>query len=728
MNKNTNGFIGFIPLFIGILGVLGSFSSALNREVFSLRILFFIFLTVSSLFLYWKVIENREKSLEYILFISIISLAFLFHLYFSFRVVMSISTLDLSLESNNFIFLGNIKRGALFAFPHILISSFYYLTELFKNKLLRFKVENNKEFKFLFLSLLLIIGNIIIYSPLTVLTSSTGTFTISIGKTVAYYLLIAMVAIGLLMGLYKVFSNHRRFLFLLIVVICSIAAWGYTYLLPGDFGNLDGTVLTEANKLNLSKAKVLFEILSLIAVAALLLLLFVKKFNIIFAVVVILNLMSFAQTVSNTVSYLSKSTDLTKGIDNNELNERIFSFSSDENVVVLMLDMFCGGFMPEILEQAPELKSDLEGFTWFPNTLSIANNTFTSTPSIMAGYEYTPDNMNKRGQKLSEQYEDIYMAYNEKFKPVEWDVSVGGLYYYTEKEKFEKNGINYYLNKDLYSYWKNKPENRKKINQLLSPNEYRNIFMAIGLFKASPFMLKSTIYYDSRWLNTNQGGMAIDHILENKALFELLPKESNVNSPVKTFKYFSNDLTHSPWGLDENGELRKDYIVNTPEQIQVKGGNYVNPELARNTFTETLKKLVKWFEWMKEEGIYDNTKIVIVSDHGISGLSPMFGDFMHVEDLNGNPLFPTGRIHPIMLVKDFNCTGDLEISDKLLSNSDTYNIATSHLGGYDPIIDSREREVKLYTTPWKISDNNEDSFTITGEYSVKESIFKKSNW
>ena len=29
-----------------------------------------------------------------------------------------------------------------------------------------------------------------------------------------------------------------------------------------------------------------------------------------------------------------------------------------------------------------------------------------------------------------------------------------------------------------------------------------------------------------------------------------------------------------------------------------------------------LLRLGEWFDWMREQGVYDNTRIIIVSDHG----------------------------------------------------------------------------------------------------------------
>lgn len=730
MNRKTNIILGLLTLFIGIIGVLGSFSSTFNRQILNLRIFYYVLLNICTIYIFFNFISYRIKKLEYILFLFFSAAVFVISLFFSFKLLISLLNLDLTSESNNFIVLGQIKRGAFFALPAVILLSFYNLSELFKKEIEKFNPLNiKKETVLLILSLILLWGNIAFYSPLTVLTSSSGTFSITLGCTIGYYLIVTLILITVTYFGLKILDSKRRVILISLIAFASLVVWLYTYLLPGDYGNLDGTILTKSKNLKISSGKLVMELACILVFVTLFYTLLIKRAQIIIVAIVILNIMSFSQMITNVASYAGESGMQSTESSDSELDKRLFSFSKEENVVVLMLDMFCGGFIPEILESDPSLENDLDGFVWYPNTLSISNNTFTSVPSIMGGKDFTPDSMNSRGVKLTEQYKDAYLAYYNKLAPKGYDVSMGGLYYLRDSKLFSDRDVPYFSNKDIYSEWKRLPENKGILNKLLSPNEFRNIFIAIGLFKASPFMFRSTIYYDSRWLNFNQGGMTIDHVLESRALLDLLPEISTSDSEKKTLKYFVNNLSHMPWGINGNGELSKEYIVGTQEFVNTDGSSYVNPELVSNTSRETLKLLVKWFNWMKKSGVYDNTKIIIVSDHGISGLSPMFEDFKHVLDSESKPVFPTGRIHPVMLVKDFNSRGKVEISDKLLSNSDTFDIATSVIGSSDPILNyNPNRELKLYTTPWKISSNKPDAYKITGEYTVKKSIFNMENW
>ena len=68
--------------------------------------------------------------------------------------------------------------------------------------------------------------------------------------------------------------------------------------------------------------------------------------------------------------------------------------SSGKNVVLIVADMFSGGYMERIFQECPEYREKFSGFTWHRNMLAAATETATSMPSIFAGEEYLPLAMN----------------------------------------------------------------------------------------------------------------------------------------------------------------------------------------------------------------------------------------------------------------------------------------------------------------------------------------------
>ena len=77
-------------------------------------------------------------------------------------------------------------------------------------------------------------------------------------------------------------------------------------------------------------------------------------------------------------------------------------------------------------------------------------------------------------------------------------------------------------------------------------------------------------------------------------------------------------------------------------------------------------QLGKWFDYLKEQGVYDNTRIIIVSDHAY-GLE-QFDIYCNGQNME----FFT----PLLMVKDFNSTG-FTVSEEFMTNGDTPTLATS---------------------------------------------------
>ena len=95
--------------------------------------------------------------------------------------------------------------------------------------------------------------------------------------------------------------------------------------------------------------------------------------------------------------------------------------------------------------------------------------------------------------------------------------------------------------------------------------------------------------------------------------------------------------------------------------------------------------------WLQENEIYDNTKIIIVSDHG-NHYTP---DPMNINNLNPTlykpkeeNLYNFTRVHALLMIKDFASNNPphntLQIDNRFMSNADTAAIMYHSLNGYIP--------------------------------------------
>ena len=108
---------------------------------------------------------------------------------------------------------------------------------------------------------------------------------------------------------------------------------------------------------------------------------------------------------------------------------KIYNFSkTQKNVVVLFLDRAIPTLFPYIFKEFPELNEVFSGFTLFPNSVSYSSSTIKASPALMGGYEYTPENINKRPDELlKDKHNEATLVMPKLFSDAGYDVSVANL-------------------------------------------------------------------------------------------------------------------------------------------------------------------------------------------------------------------------------------------------------------------------------------------------------------
>ena len=150
-----------------------------------------------------------------------------------------------------------------------------------------------------------------------------------------------------------------------------------------------------------------------------------------------------------------------------------------------------------------------------------------------------------------------------------------------------------------------------------------------------------------------------------------------------------------------------------------------------------------WLSYLKENGIYDNTRIIIVSDHGCWGYEDdMEPNASLDEEINGGSYAGRGHYHPLLLFKDFNAAGTMTEDNTFMTNADTPSLLLKGLV-VKPVNPFTGEDVPLDTTALKkdgviISINDRHQPYMNGKYKfniqpshwwkVKDNIFKASNW
>jgi arylsulfatase A-like enzyme len=220
--------------------------------------------------------------------------------------------------------------------------------------------------------------------------------------------------------------------------------------------------------------------------------------------------------------------------------------------------------------------------------------------------------------------------------------------------------------------------------------------------------------------------------IKNLAFLKAIPHISTIKDDINgSYNFITSDLTHDVYAARNNGKfqnivptetIKKDSkewekLMNDTDTISSNNiKRFKNGYSAVHFFAdkEALFRASKLFAWMKKNNIYDNTKIIIVSDHGQGGVyNPMFKSQKAKNDIW------YGAYHPILMVKDFNSTGELKIDHTFMTIADVPSIALS-------VIDPQAKDKYSYdkTKGFKLYKSEKEKVFPT----VFKNIFDPENW
>jgi YidC/Oxa1 family membrane protein insertase len=536
---------------------------------------------------------------------------------------------------------------------------------------------------------------------------------------------------------YALFSKKTKNTLAVIMSLLCIAAIVNTFVFSGNYGFMTPMLkFSNAISSELSLSAMNIAVLIFCMLLALSLLYMPKRvvfFS--FQLVAMISLASFG--IINVVKIQREYTEFaSRGITaaNSKTPGPLYSFSkTGKNVLMIMLDRGISGYVPYIFEEKPELKGSFEGFTWYRNCISFGAITLFGAPGLYGGYEYTPLEMQKRADKpLVEKHNEALMVlprlfHENGYSTIITDPPFANYSWTPDLRAFNghpeihaENVINQYS-----AYWLQGHENLKGLTSLTAL--LKNNLIRFSLFKIVPPVVREFLYDDGRWLGTEDVRSVLSQdTLDNYAILDVLPDITAVSDGGEnSLMVICNNLTHEPAFFQA-----PDYIP--VREVTDKGsGPYAGEEHYHANIAAYLL-LGKWFSFLKENGVYDNTRIIIVSDHGGWGGETIPDDFAM---LDGASL---GYYRALLLVKDFDMSGDLTVDDSFMTNADTPFLLTKDLivNPVNPFtqkpIQSSKEDGAVITTARRgePSIHGKYQFIIKDDewLHVHNSIFDPNNW
>ena len=581
------------------------------------------------------------------------------------------------------------KRGiiVLFVLAVIFVDKIISFAKSFaKNKIFTKEIDDKADFVLLCtsgLGIALLAG---FFLPVNVISSSPLEFSF-LGKTSspftyikdAFFVFAGFTVVWPVI-IYKMFGKNVRVVEARIFAFLFLVALANTFLFKFNYGEISATFMM--NPEVFIKGMTLFNIAGPVVFVLLVLVLFyfVEKLNLssylrIFLIAICVATLGLGLPKAAFINSQYK-TELAKRNTKEKMELKpIYHFTkTGKNVVFIFLDRAVSSLFSEIIDENSQFKESLTGFTYYPNTLSYGNYTFLGALPMLGGYDYIPDEMNKRSaETIAEKKIESALVMPAIFSDAGFDVTL------TDSPADKSIWPKGYKPKTLPEYnsyniiGEFEGEYNKELNIEIEDNTDEIInkelkkFVVINISFPSMREKIDKEFKIIDDLHRFYGGYLV-RLLKNLSVLYYLNKLTDFSVEKNQFIYMTNELNHQPFLLN------KDYL--TPvEKTNPMWKIPINMDWLYRTYHDvgfaSLKTLCAWFDFLKQNGVYDNTRIIIVSDHGYSLQTQNFRDFP-------NPCLPNA-FNPIFMVKDFNAKGGFKYNYEFMTNADSIFFAKKDL-------------------------------------------------
>lgn len=534
---------------------------------------------------------------------------------------------------------------------------------------------------------------------------------------------------------YALFSSKTKKILTFLFSFIAFSAIMNCFAFSGNYGPVNPNLLFMTPQHFMPSIKtVIVNILCMAAILALVAVAFSFKAKILNSLCTIF-LISLVAISGKNIASVQNSFRKMEAPDLSKKIEPVFHLSkTGKNVIVLMQDRFFSPLIPKILENNPELRERLDGFTWYPNTVSFGKLTMIGTPGIFGGYDYTPFEINRRTDKtLQQKHNEAILTMPIVFNQNNWNVTVADLPY---ENYLEQPVTNMYKGYDF-------------INRVTTHGTYSNIWYARNNMKKSPFMsegikrnfiwfsilkvvppfMRQIIYHKKYWISYSKFENNAKFI-DNYSEIDLFPELFDSSSEKNAFFLLDNEANH------------ESILLQAPDYVPVENVTDFGPGGKDETYSSmvgVLKRFADFMDFLKENNLYDNTKIVLVSDHGMSCDTGVF------DNKTQNFPFYKENMTASLLVKDFSNRGKLKEDYAFMTNADTPALALKGIDGkaLNPFTKNpldvnfigggitKNDFIKMSNAPAESTRIRKNArFNIKDDewYTVKDNIFDDKNW
>jgi hypothetical protein len=528
-------------------------------------------------------------------------------------------------------------------------------------------------------------------------------------------------------------------IYLGLVFLLMSVIFGFVY--QANAGMLDNFILSQPETLKPSAATLAIDVALLLVCGALAGWL-LRRPSWVANLLPILVLAGIGMTALSLVSIHQRITR--KSEEEAAQKQTLFHFTKQgKNVLLIFVDGAMTGYLPDILRDDPSLPARFAGFTWYSNVVSTGNRTLNGLPAVFGGFDYSVSEINRRpGPSLKEKVSDAYRIYVENFHQKGYQVLYSDPFWFGLErkgdceyfnERYEKTGEG----RCIHSIGKQVADKKAAVRTGRSTELYTGLakqYVALSLFKIAPRSLKDWIYSNGEWLGLSYAWKTKeDKYLNNYFSLVSIGELADTSAPRDTFTFITTELTRAPLFVNEETCIPDRRLTPADPRIKALMQRYHDDKDTVAIYQTTkcaVQGLAKLMDWLRANGVYDNTMVVLASDHGWVSRNPL------LENLgSAKKQIRYSMYQAFLMTKGFGASTPLAESKEFISNANVPGMICEVIGGCVDRATGKtlraqplDHAVLLHETPWQGKSQKSDSFIIEAMYKVKGDVTRPESW
>lgn len=297
------------------------------------------------------------------------------------------------------------------------------------------------------------------------------------------------------------------------------------------------------------------------------------------------------------------------------------TFSKEKNFIIILADEYDSFYFDDAMNKHPETLSEFDGFTYYTNTVGKFGLTSPSIAYITTGRMMGAVNDPYENEEFWQNVKDRYGS------NIYADVGI------PSENVFAQFADNYYL-------------------KTVDPSdtlEFSKLLYKLTLFRCMPELSKPVFYtdgtasYEPGSVSDYDCGEYAEYSYNNLDFYRSIPTETKLTDEHQ-FKFIYILGLHVPRKV--TSDLQKTDASISPE----------------DTATVVNKAVNRYLKMLKDNGVYDNSDILFLADHGLTGHE--------------------GKKYPMLMFKPANQTETgIKISNAPISHDDLYPTLIKLSGG-----------------------------------------------